>query len=177
MRKLARRLFTLCSAASLVLCVAATALWARGLFRNDQWTRVSDDPVAGEVSILRVDAGNGRLAVRHDFDRRSRRTEAVVEWDHGAWPAGGPSHLDVAWFSFVRVPPITIAGRTAGPDIRAVELRLWPVVALTAVLPFLWLVARRRSGRRAGGGLCPQCGYDLRATPARCPECGTEYAG
>jgi hypothetical protein len=49
---------------------------------------------------------------------------------------------------------------------------IWPISAMVAVAPTVVLIrcCHRLRQRRAGG--CVVCGYDLRATPERCPECG-----
>lgn len=50
----------------------------------------------------------------------------------------------------------------------------WTVQLACAVLPVAWIRTRVRRWRRSSAtGLCGHCGYDLRATPDRCPECGT----
>jgi hypothetical protein len=54
---------------------------------------------------------------------------------------------------------------------------LWLIAAILAILPAVQLLVRWRSSRRENSGLCPSCGYDLRASKDRCPECGTIMAG
>jgi hypothetical protein len=48
----------------------------------------------------------------------------------------------------------------------------WPLLIVTGVLPVYWMVSTARLRRRPSLGLCRHCGYDLRASKERCPECG-----
>jgi hypothetical protein len=54
-------------------------------------------------------------------------------------------------------------------------LAFWLLAAVFSVSPILRIRAALRESEedyRRSDGLCPTCGYDLRATPERCPECG-----
>ena len=58
---------------------------------------------------------------------------------------------------------------------RIVVIPWWFVVTLLSILPALQIkpiLRRRRRAMRLRQNLCVHCGYDLRATPWRCPECG-----
>ncbi len=61
-------------------------------------------------------------------------------------------------------------------DRIAFGLPLWiPTLLFVSTLCVAsWPLRRRRKRKKLG--LCVKCGYDLRASQERCPECGTEFA-
>jgi len=46
------------------------------------------------------------------------------------------------------------------------------LLLLFAIPVSRWVILEKRKHRQQFAGTCNQCGYDLRATPGRCPECG-----
>jgi hypothetical protein len=58
-------------------------------------------------------------------------------------------------------------------EVWRIQVRPWLLIIPPAILPAISLTRYTRRRRVLRQGLCRTCGYDLRATPGRCPECGT----
>ena len=69
-----------------------------------------------------------------------------------------------------------MADQRRGAPSPTLFMPYWTIIAATSIWP-VWHGRQRsveRSRRtREAHGLCWSCGYDLRATPHRCPECGS----
>jgi hypothetical protein len=55
---------------------------------------------------------------------------------------------------------------------RSLVVPHWLVLAPLCVLPLWQFVRRSRRARRMRDRLCVGCGYDVRASEGKCPECG-----
>ena len=55
----------------------------------------------------------------------------------------------------------------------SVYVPYWFLMLVALVQPALMIARRHRARRGVRLGLCGVCGYDLRASRERCPECGT----
>jgi hypothetical protein len=91
---------------------------------------------------------------------------------------GGVRQADALGFHYFAWDVATrLADRTPLPGVYGSHAKLgiilaWPILlSLGILLLCLMLLARERRAAR-GRGVCRNCGYDLRATPERCPECG-----
>ena len=171
-----RMLFNRLSLVSLVLCLATIVLWARSYPRRDVVVfRYASGSASRECAI---GTNRGLLAVSIFTVPDSER--ATVEHLTG-------EHLDKSLFYYVRGEP------TRGPEpsrwwnslgfaaetsrlitgfrtsSTIVFVPMWLLLLVTLAAPSAQCIRHLRRRRQ---GRCAVCGYDLRASPDRCPECG-----
>jgi hypothetical protein len=181
-----RPLHNLPGVLSLALLASVLALWARSYARTDTFDL---HHAAHRVGLC---SDHGRLTVAWvRAPTLANASGAEVQW---LWPTGpssaGPAGSPLAWLGFARgkVPvgrPVPVLGRlpllasmfTTSVPADDVQAPWWALAAAAAAGPCIRLRAAVRRRRRGNRGLCPECGYDLRATPGLCPECGTIAEG
>jgi hypothetical protein len=161
-----QRLFTATALASLLVCLALLAFWVRGQFGDELWVRC----VGNSVVLYGADGSAAAAAPMYFFDPSVSTT--LFEGPSGLLRLLRAGRLGTTSARFAGIEVYRDASRPAA-KFRAVIVPVFYPLALAAVLPVAWLATRRRRRRRLTGGQCVACGYDLRATPDRCPECGT----
>lgn len=62
-------------------------------------------------------------------------------------------------------------------SVHTIALPYWLLVGILAIAPARYGFHTIRQNRRARHGKCQACGYDLRASNDRCPECGIPIPG
>jgi hypothetical protein len=153
---------------SLLLFVAVCVLWVRSYVCVSGVRWHSGAYYRGIYSV------RGRFRFASLFTGRSFRGD----WNFYSSPdASSATHFELppapTWeilgVSYATGPWVVMPGFR----MTVVTVPHWFVAAAIAApgAAFARRAAARR--RRAAHGLCQSCGYDLRATPGRCPECGT----
>jgi hypothetical protein len=156
-----------------VVCAGMLALWVRSYFVADHLYGVRQEQTGNGVVQSNFEFISDRGALVYFRPEWLRAPDAPVR-DSPRW----------GWKQTSRAPgqpmDVVIGLRTFRWDVwgrgdqstRVGRVPHWPIVIATGLMPGARLLLWLRRRRRKPAGHCAACGYDLRATPGQCPECG-----
>lgn len=204
MKRLRRWVFNFASAISLVMLLATVVMWVRSYWYSDSLryrSAITTTPAPDDPNVEMVRDSSAAI---YQLDGTIRAYRNVNVRQKPLSPAGArqlPNPSPPQWEMESRLRGSEITGgrlivRQTDTFIHRIgfeyrftdrsqagitDLRYdaaiphWAVALCAAILPLVW-ITRRLRGSRYLVGQCQKCGYDLRATPDRCPECGTTPA-
>ena len=166
------------AAISLVVCLGLVGLWVRSHGQpplHDTWMTSGFDEHT-------VSAHDGRVAWTKMYVARAFRMDELATPPVRDSSGGGLRPLErrrrwtppgVLWEESWGTEPLK-SGPFRYPVFRSVSVHIAWLVAIAGAMPLAWVLRRpaRRRRWRLAHGLCGGCGYDLRASAERCPECG-----
>jgi hypothetical protein len=159
---------------SLILALATGMLWGRSYWVCDILLHKSAMYGRGYEEILILQSSRGLLM--YDQRQMGGFGHGTSEWKTGSnyfatsspftTTSGSRKCFIFRWESF--------PSSNQKPRQFSLSMSYGALLLASSILPALrgWQLLRAR--KRQSENLCPQCGYDLRATPERCPECGRE---
>jgi hypothetical protein len=164
---------------SAVLFAAIWVLWVRGYAASDNfnWHDAEEREDYGPfrpylcMDDSTIISASGQLNVQRQIIETNYRSEWYRPGVRITRGEADTTDRGFHWDSYGKVAEQSVYRKFV------FDLPAWSVAAMLSILPSFRVIkfiigrARRRrlSPKR---GLCLRCGYDLRATPDRCPECG-----
>jgi hypothetical protein len=154
MRRLLRILLNVATVLSLLLCVSLLVLFATVDFSGDQpewwsWRRTDGSAVSVELAKEKI--------------------ECFLAMPWKSTPVSGWGRRNLWVVEYQSLSYVQLGRKGIG---RQFSVRTGPLFLLGMIIPACNVIGRFLRRRKREDGRCLVCGYDLRATPDRCPECG-----